>query len=194
MQEKPEYFDTLNDFLSRHPEYEDKSKNMQDFEIDQCPLAPKTRKAYRIFIKKTDGTSTDISWRCALTGCGKSDKAELFAALRVAVHEQVLEFRMKSELKCNICNKTNTIMHVDHVKQFNEIAMNFLALMKEKSIKIPCDFDDATDGTYRRTFKECDSQFCKDWCDYHENEAEYRILCQKCNLTRKKGKRTHIIT
>lgn len=189
--ERHAYYETLNEFLSRHPEFNEKTKHLTDYAIDQCPLAPIKRKTYRVFIINSDGTQTDISWRCALTGRGKTPKHELYSALRVAVQQSVIDYRKNNELICSICNRRKETMHVDHIKQFDEIVMEFISLMKEKSINIPRIFDELNDGTCRRTFMESDIQFKNDWYDYHEKNASYRILCQECNLTRKKGKRSH---
>ena len=49
-----------------------------------------------------------------------------------------------------------------------------------------------TDGSGRRCFKPIDSIFEKEWQEFHKDNAQLRILCQKCNLTRSKFKNSHL--
>jgi hypothetical protein len=58
--------------------------------------------------------------------------------------------------------------------------------MKSKNINIPDTFGDTNDDTHRRCFLETDKDFKNEWTDYHYENAQLRVLCQKCNLTRTK--------
>ena len=65
----PLQYNILLKILERHPEYDDKTKNIYTLQIRKNLL---NRKALAIFIINKDGQEIDISWRCAITGNHKS--------------------------------------------------------------------------------------------------------------------------
>ncbi len=84
---------------------------------------------------------------------------------RRMVKEQISEFRRR-ELKssCTVCPLCNTAWpqswHVDHIVPFKEIVMNFLSL----NVSYPHD---------------------EPFYIYHDKNAQLRMVCQDCNLTRR---------
>jgi hypothetical protein len=178
----PEKYEILIEILKRHPEF-----ILKTFDMNIIKLVKDTtnKKAIKIIIVRNDMSEIDISWRTAITGKHNTDKQELMSAMRSCIESQINKFRKENDIKCSICS-SSIKPHVDHVIQFNELAMNFIKLMKEKNIQIPAIFGDMDDGTHRRCFLPVDNNFKNDWYKYHSDNAILRILCQHCNLTRAK--------
>lgn len=119
---------------------------------------------YEVLIINEDGSETDISFRLAITGKHKTQKAELTSAMRSAIDDQVRIFRENSPQACefNPVHDTGNL-HVDHINHFEEIMANFLKEMNAKGIEAPSDFGDTTDRTNRRAFRESDATFENEW-------------------------------
>ena len=119
--------------LERHPNWNSKSENMRNIKIISNVL---NRKALEIWIIKDDG-EIDISWRCAITGKGKSKKNELMSAMRVSVREQTYNFRRNCGIYCCELCGNNENLEVDHNDEknsaFDELAFNFI---KENNVFI----------------------------------------------------------
>lgn len=176
------YFNELFTFLRRHPD-EDKLSGMIDFKVSVNKL---NRKAYEIYVLKNDGTETDISWRCAISGKSYSKNWELNSAFRSSISYQIMEFRNSHDNVCDMCSSDNTNIHIDHVNHFVLLTKDFIGLMKKENIVVPIKFRKLDDGTNRHTFSEEDDYFCSRWKEYHRLNAELRVLCADCNLTRTK--------
>ena len=43
--------------------------------------------------------------------------------------------------------------------------------------------------THSKIFNNIDNEFEKSWIDFHRTNAILRVLCKKCNLSRKKSRR-----
>ena len=69
---------------------------------------------------------------------------------------------------------------------FDKLVADFLSI--NKNINTPVEFDEMNDETHRRQFLLRDEEFKKLWINYHNDNAILRILCQRCNLGRKKYK------
>jgi len=177
-----EYYDELLDLLKRHPQYKNKTENMTNLAIRRNTLK---KKGFAIWIiKHNDELDVDISWakQCITQNSNSKDK-NLTDAFRSSIHPQTIDFRNKNLHICEKCNQRNNI-HVDHIIKFHVLKNDFLK--KYKKNIIPYDFDDMKDTTGRTCFKEKDKQFEIEWQIYHKDNAKLRILCEKCNLTRKK--------
>ena len=188
----PSQYNILIKVLERHPDYDEKSKNMCNIKIVQDKL---NKKAYKILIVKKEG-EIDISWHCAITGEHKSLKHELMSAMRNSIVPQVLDFKKKTLQLCVLCGGGN-VMHVDHNDEmnsaFDEISGNFIKIMKNENIEIPTKFGDTNDETHRRCFLLDDNYFELRWIDYHKEHANLRMLCDKCNTNRPKTKNKCLI-
>ena len=180
----PSHYITLIEVLKRHPDYISKTQNMCNVKITRDIL---NINALKIIIINTDESEIDISWKCSITGKPKGNKHELMSAMRSSVDEQIFQFRKNNPEKCVLCTNTDKL-HVDHIIHFDEIALNFINIMKNKNINIPNTFGDTNDETHRRCFLEIDNNFKNKWIDYHYTNATLRMLCQTCNLTRTKTK------
>lgn len=177
----------LIELLERHPDYDEKSKNMCNLKIVRDTL---NKSAYKILIVKNEG-EIDISWHCAITSKHKPFKHELMSAMRSSIDYQICAFKKKTLQRCALCGDDND-MHVDHNDEvnsaFDELAGNFIDIMKNENIEIPNEFGDTNDNTHRRCFLQLDNYFETRWVEYHKQYAILRMLCEKCNLSRPKTK------
>lgn len=183
----PDKYYILIKILERHPRWNSKSENMCNVKI--IPDALNVKALQTIII--TDNGEVDISWKCAVTGKGKSKKGELMMAMRVSVQEQVNYFRENCNIYCCELCKSDKQLNVDHNDEknsaFDELAYNFVK--DNNDIKIPDTFGELNDGTNRRCFLEKDYIFRDRWVEYHRQFAILRILCHKCNISRPKTRK-----
>lgn len=101
--------------------------------------------------------------------------------------EQIYQFKKNNtDKKCMICLNTDNKLQVDHIKYFDELALDFINCMQIENKIIPIIFGEINDNTHRRCFLEIDNVFKNEWIDYHYKHASLRMLCQMCNLTRTK--------
>ena len=177
----------LIELLERHPDYDEKSKNMCNLKIVRDTL---NKSAYKILIVKKEG-EIDISWHCAITSKHKPFKHELMSAMRSSIDYQICAFKKKTLQRCALCGDDN-VMHVHHNDEvnsaFDELAGNFINIMKNENIEIPNEFGDTNDNTHRRCFLQLDNYFETRWIEYHKQCASLRMLCKKCNISRPKTK------
>ena len=103
-------------------------------------------------------------------------------AMRNAIEEQILDFRSKFFLICDLCN-SNEQIHIDHDEpQFVELVDAFLENYENKDI--PQEFD--KDNGHTPIFKYCNKEFENEWFKFHLDKANLRVLCKKCNCSREK--------
>ena len=176
-------YETIYELCKRHPDSTNKMKDIADFKIVKNKL---NSKAYELHICRIDGSTTDISWKVCITGRAKTYKNDLFSAFRVSISDQIQEFRLMNDtLKCVLCNKKNIKTHVDHVIHFQKIVEDFLQVYNGSYSK---SFDTIDDNTNRCCFTQADTDIKQMFQEYHKNNASLRILCEECNLKRKKFK------
>jgi hypothetical protein len=182
-----EYFNFLILLCRRHPHHIDKLNKFVDFQIYQDSL---NKRGLALNIVNNDNTYTEISWRICVTGISKSSKTLFNSALRQCISYQIKEFRDASDLsycrecKCSLDNKTP---HIDHDEiQFIKLVEDFMELNKE-TIIMPIEYD-KKDITYETLFKDEDAWIGNLFKPYHLQHATLRVLCETCNLTRKKYK------
>lgn len=178
----PTLYTDLWDVLERHPSSTTKLHDVVDLRVSANAL---NTKAYEVYVVKPNGVLTDISWHHCVTGLEKTETQELLSALRYSIADQIHSFQMSSNMhQCTLCNKpTNGNSHIDHVNHFAQLVHNFQKLATHPT---PVSFDDALDGTNRRCFRVVDAAYERAWLSYHGQHAQLRVVCQKCNLTRKK--------
>ena len=183
----PEKYNKLIELLKRHPEWKSKSNDMVNIETEpnERKYCPKyNMQSVHISIVKENGKKVDISWNSAIKGKSKTPEQNLVDAMRKSIEPQTTEFKKKSVHKCELCDKRDCSFHVDHYKpQFNELKNDFIKDMK--NITIPKSFDDNNDFTPR--FTQNDKEFEREWISFHKEKAILRILCENCNLCRKKA-------
>ena len=186
----PEKYDILIKILERHPEFNSKTENMCNIKIVDDIL---NKKALKILIANNRGY-IDISWRCAITGKGKSKKSELMSAMRSSIDPQIKQYRREhNKDSCQLCDNIERL-DVDHNdtknSAFDELVLNFIN--ENNDIEIPDKFGELNDDTHRRTFLEKDAVFKDKWVEYHKKNAVLRILCHTCNISRSKTKNKYI--
>ena len=179
-----DYFNFLILLCKRHPYHIEKLNKFIDFKINYSVL---NKRALELNIVNNDNTYTEISWRTCVMGTDKSSKSLFYSALRQCISCQIKEFRNASDLsycrKCN-CSLNNKIPNIDHHKiQFIKLVENFMEL--NKTIIIPIEYN-KKDLTFETLFKKDDMWIGKLFESYHLQNATLRVLCETCNLTRKK--------
>jgi hypothetical protein len=178
-------FNQLLSILQCHPNSE-KVSNINDILIIKNKL---NTSAFELNILNNDGTIDDISWKICISGIHKTHKTELLSALRYSIDEQIYEYKKNVSLDmCSLCLEychNNGGIHVDHVIHFEKLVEDFNSTC---GINIPNIFDNASDGSNRRAFKDDDSEYMNAWLEFHKNNAILRILCRACNLKREKYK------
>ena len=183
-----EYFNFLFLLCKRHPQHIDKLNKFVDFQIYQDAL---NKRALALNIVNNDNTFKEISWRICVTGTGKSQKTLFNSALRQCISYQIKEFRYASDLsycrQCN-CSLDDKTPHIDHYEiQFIQLVEDFMELNKE-TIIMPIEYN-KKDITFETLFKDEDTWIGKVFEPYHLQHATLRVLCETCNLTRKKYKK-----
>ena len=178
-------YQKLCDVLKRHPNANSKLADMVDLKIGRNTL---NKNALEVHIIKTNGCSEDISWKICISGKDKSDKSELASAMRYSIEDQIMEYSIHHNHNiCALCEEKTENTHVDHIIHFEKLMQDFIS---DTTHQIPKSFNDATDGSNRRAFRQEDSSFENEWKRYHKKHAELRICCVSCNCKRPKYKKT----
>lgn len=184
-----EYFNYLLELCKRHPNKDVKLKNFVDFQINYSVL---NKKGMELNIVNENGTLTEISWKKCITGKKSTNNSKFNSALRTSVSNQIKDFRNKSNVdicqECN-CSLFQICSHIDHYEpQFSQLVENFLEINKEIIHSIPESYNKKP-NTYELFFKDDDKWIGEAFADYHFKNASLRVLCENCNLTRKKYKK-----
>lgn len=140
-------------------------------------------------IVNNDNTYTEISWRICILKVDTSPRILFNSALRQCISYQIKDFRYTSDLSyCNECNCSlyDKVIHIDHVIHFIKLIEDFMELNKE--IIIPNEYI-KKDITFQTMFTDDDKWIGEAFETYHLQHAKLRVLCEKCNLTRKKYKK-----
>lgn len=172
------------ELCKRHPNHEDKLNNMIDFEIKPDSI---NKKVLTLHIIKSDNTTIDISIPKCVSGKSSTDYELYNRSLRTVINPQIQEYKKanKNITNCPICNKIlnydNT--HVDHIIHFAKLVDDFTKINK---IKIPSKYDQTDKNT--KCFTQKDKHIGLLFYDYHFKNADLRIICDTCNLTRKNYK------
>lgn len=186
MNKNTEYFIYLKLLCERHPNYNEKLLKMVDFKINSSRLNPR---GLELNIINNDNTYTEISWKTCVSGTTKPIKKIFVSALRQSITHQIMQFKETTDLsyckKCNCClkDKRNNVDH--HTIQFIQLVDDFMELNK---IQMPIEYN-KKNITFEIVFKEEDKWIGELFSSYHLQHATLRILCEPCNLTRKKYKK-----
>ena len=175
------------DLCKRHPQQDEKLKNVIDFEIKQDAL---NKKGLALNIINNDETTTEISWRICVTGKGHTTQKLYNMALRQTISSQIHSYKIKEDTDttiCSICNNClkDKMFHIDHEIQFAQLVDDLTNL---HNIIIPSEYNKLP-ITFERTFITNDKWIGNLFYDYHLEHAILRVLCEKCNLTREKYKK-----
>jgi hypothetical protein len=103
----------------------------------------------------------------------------LTRAMRQAIQRQIGAFRRRNKsAKCETCQVTHGIFHVDHIVPFKTIQAEFLS--KHNTWPVPQRFVPAKRcGVQIHTSGK---QFKLSWQKYHRQHAKLQWLCEPCNL------------
>lgn len=183
LKKAPDMYEFLLLLCQRHPQQEDKLKNIIDFKIRS------EKDALAINIINYDKSQTTISWTTCVTGKSESSKTKFSKALRECVQTQIDKYRNnlnKNDLKCFLCANSLTIQRydIDHVVHFKKIVEDFIQMHK---IVIPDEYD--KNSKCRPVFRSCDRDIADMFYAYHQEHAILRPLCSPCNLKREKYKK-----
>tara|TARA_R110000803_G_scaffold162035_1_gene225652 strand:- start:3 stop:656 length:654 start_codon:yes stop_codon:yes gene_type:complete len=177
-------FEYLMEMIYIHPESSEKiGDGISSFDI--------IRDCYRnIALKINQHTLKDISvsWTTICSFKPRTKQSLLNDAFRNAINYQILEFRnnkLKNNkiLECELC-KSTFIINIDHIIQFKQLTIEFLALT---NLKTPTEYD-RSPFNKGCIFKLQDIEFKTEWDNYHKKHATLRPLCRTCNLKRPKYK------
>jgi hypothetical protein len=126
----------------------------------------------RCIANSEDGETFRVwSWNRALT-----PDDSLMRALRIAVADQMAEYKGTATRVCVACG-TTALITVDHKKlPFKKIALAFCA--EQGTVELTNDATGA--GWFIKS-----SQVQDAWQAFHKRHADYQILCRSCNS--KKG-------
>jgi hypothetical protein len=174
--------------LNRHPERESKvGCGIREFFVTPNRLKPK---AIQLNIRRVDSSEVDISWKRCISGRPMAQEARLKVAMRQAIVDQIQSFKSEHYNGwgiCSVCEIKETQraeIHVDHFpRTFQELVEEFLIY----SPTVPNEFADCPES-HAAIFRKEDSSFAEQWSAFHQDRASLRILCQSCNLKRKKSK------
>ena len=175
-------YNTVYDIISNHPEADEKLLNAVDFYIR---TNVQSRKGLELMIRKLDGIETDVSWRTAAKGKGRTPRESFCRALRVSINDQIKDFRRNPNTVTNVCAMCSTPVeqyHVDHVITFKRLVNDFIATYPDWVFPQDHEYEESNDDTnqYRLADKVMESAFQR----HHMENAILRITCAQCNITR----------
>lgn len=172
----------LTDLFERHPNYTLKvGPGIAYFFVAPVPGSQ------CLHVMRTDGTSTDFSYRKCLTKNDRYHYNKFAAAARVAVLDQIAEYRdaqfAQGPQVCAISGVPLVLgenVHVDHHEpQFVEILRAFI---DEHEIDPKDHVQPGADGDVFATFTT--SEMEQLWAEYHRARAVLRLLCKEENMRR----------
>lgn len=130
---------------------------------------------FRLGYRLRDGTKDTISWNKCLSGKPDSPDMLLTRAMRTAIMYQMKIYRRSQVGRCVLCSAEKEITADHYPVKFRHIKEEFL-----QTHTPPTTFT----KNYRSQdcFREEDKEFERQWQEFHEQKASYRILCSTCNM------------
>ena len=169
--------------LSHHHEFQKKSGvGIKHLEIKINHSCSGITKG--IWIIRHDNTQEDITWVKALKPEDKSTiKEDVSNTARYEIYTQIKNFHDNGDCSiCEIC-KNNMIryeeLHVDHIKLFEELFLDFLTIKNIKYSNIELE-----DFGVESKFK--DRILAEEWSKFHKEYSSLRLVHKLCNLQRKR--------
>ena len=178
-------FEFMYNLIRNHPHFEEKRGSGIDyFYIQRNAMNPK---GLETMIKRMDGSDVDFSWVYCCQFKQRTEHDELVKSMRSAIKECIMEYKQQQPtLICSYCKKTDENYgnyHVDHEHpSFLVLQTTFLQSVQKP---IPSSFTDCP-KSHVTQFKEEDEEFRNEWLLFHNSHCNYQILCQTCNLRKKK--------
>jgi hypothetical protein len=186
-----EMFLKLHKTIQNHHEFE--AKVMKGLKAFNIRVDPKW-KTYQCMIVHADNTQSSISIKNNNSYASKTDgsrrQQNFIKAIRTSVEPQIVSY-LKNHHEpdistCEICTcrLAWANAHVDHFnKHFSTIVNDYVSVngLNVFSIEDRLDGSSTTGGV---VFSKGDSDYEKQWQEYHRTHATLRLLCSKCNLIR----------
>lgn len=174
--------------LERHPNFEHKRGNgIAGFSVTSAPYNTRG-----FLIIRTDGSSTDFSYRKCIDGAPMLLSA-VVAALRAEVQEDVLQAKRHffdvhgdaaGRVPCQLTGNPVAIdeAHADHAPPytFAVLAATFLnarKLFADEALLTP-----PADNQFGRLLR--DRGLAADWREFHHKHADLRIVCKDAHASR----------
>jgi len=178
-QTHPDVYIFFVSLFQRHPEKERKEVSLiTDISIRRFPKAnphhPLAVSDHQFFIIKNNGTEDSISWNTCVRGKINPVEKRLNWAMRLAIKEQIRDFKSKTPNPCEFC-KTTVNLTVDHIIKFKQLKDDFITL----NPAYPTEF--SKNELSQEVFREEDKCYSDLWQKYHYDNATLRILCKVCN-------------
>ncbi len=186
-----EDFFFMENLLEYHPRYEDKVGNGITSIMIRLNEYGTNRQFY---IVRTDGSLTEFSYPKCLQQKERSNLLLFRESARHAIKDQVITYKIKyfeqnqNEYGKVVCEETNELIstkecHVDHhPKSFISIVTDFIQSERIDVDKIK--YTGFGDNEQEKEFE--DSSLANRFRKYHRENAKYRIITIKVNLTKKK--------
>jgi hypothetical protein len=177
------HYNYLLSLLSKHPDYDDiiTLGTINSFFLAPNPLYKNNLETN---INFDNGLTYNFSWVSASNFKPKNIKASIKSIFRHGIKYQINDFRdtIKS-YKCEMCNDTNanTNYEIDHINTFQSLVDDYFILYPNHPIKFTKD----TETNITTFFKE-DMHYLINFQEYHKKNANLRVLCKQCNLSRNK--------
>lgn len=180
----------LRALLENHPEAEAKI----GCGVQRIFIGPDGHGRFCFWLERTDGTKTDWSFVWCLKG-GPDKRADVLAAFRFSVKEQVTAFRAAAYALGGtvLCALTSVPVasddsHVDHTPPDNFLSLVEL-FMSERALTYESIAIQPTRDQEVGTFFEADD--IRDaWRDFHRERAKLRIVSKRANLSQGTGRRS----
>jgi hypothetical protein len=177
------YYNSIYNLVLNHPEADEKLAGVVDFSIK---LNKTQKNGIALWIINQDPNPLDVSWVCCAIGEGKQLKISFLDALRTSIADQIQDYRARPDTdttRCTICLKQHlTSCHVDHIIPFKTLVQRFIAMQPQQPFKYPTAFTECNDGTGQ--YRLADTAMEKAFQQLHKKEAELRITCAPCNMSR----------
>lgn len=174
------YYEELITILERHPRANQKLHDIQDIKIRRNKIG----RGLAMYIVNSFDEWISISYNICISGIDKSYESELNSALRYEIDYQIKDFKNSNDNICVKCGSTSNL-EVDHIYLFKNIRKDFEEYLEcIHNLGFPDKFDDAPDETNRRCFPVSHNEAKDIWKNYHLENANLRILCKSCNLSR----------
>jgi len=128
-------------------------------------------------VERTDGTCVNFSTNKISTTKQTSQRNDMTQAYRIAIRDQIINFKKSSEQTCTKCGDEESVIHVDYFVPTFQDLVKYFEIEYENFNK-------------QELLKEEDNMFhWKDdelWRDFHSSYTHLRVLCDACNLKRKR--------
>jgi len=135
-----------------------------------------------IRLVRTDDSSIDFSWVCAIDKKSKNSYDLLRQVMRFKILNQIQDYKnlFESPYSCNICKILTETVDVDHYGiEFQALVDNFI----NENPEYPETYDDEP-LFHVAVFKQCDNEFAKKWGEYHKRYSKLQLLCVDCHKKR----------